>query len=132
MTQIPFSPDLLSKGYKLIIAFLFLWLAGSSQDTVKLSKLSPEFWSFISFADSTRPKTDTAEVILLVTNEHWDDAAHAMKAYSVRKWDATEVYYPIGNQLSYQTQPIGWVHDHYLDKNKKPLPKNIIVWMQKP
>lgn len=95
---------------------MFLCLASNSQD---------------------KPKTDTIEVVLLVTDEKLGNSVFAAKAYSVRKWDSRIVswfvpYDSDGTIGHDELRERGWVHDHYLDKNKKPLPKNIIVWMQKP
>ncbi len=83
-------------------------------------------------------KRDTVEVILLVTSDT-GPIAFRMEAYSVRELHNTsEGVLDAGGQMCIGTngQVIDCWHDYYqhlyyIDKNKLPLSKNIIVWQSK-
>lgn len=109
---------------KLLIILFFIPIVTSAQIDIN-------GWGY--YPDTLTGKKDTVQITLLVTNEKNTKQAYSIKAYSVRneRCCTLENLPPSQLQLAIMRIPNKkyFVHDYYLDADKKPLPKNIKVWM---
>ena len=108
---------------KLLITFLMLPFCGKAQ----ISNIYSDTSYHSSFRLVTRPQVnDTVKCIMLIADTC--NCYHGQKTTDMKEalqWEGFSYYI---HGYAYYTDLI---HIKYLDENKKPLSKNIIVWMSK-
>ncbi|MDW0189348.1 MAG: hypothetical protein QOA70_06820 [Nitrososphaeraceae archaeon] len=110
----------------LIIAIMLIGVVANAQITLITGTVS-RVWQDGTLESQdgkiTYPKQDTILSRLLVSIDDWEfnqGRCYVMSGYEVVRTSGL---------LTYPETTIEW---SYLDENKKPLPKNINVWMSKP
>lgn len=117
---------------KLLIAFLVLPFCGKAQITLGITGTAdtahkPTYFQYNgTLKMNTSYPTDTVKCIMLVCDTSLQHYNNFDCMNCIRSGYNPLVTWQIG--YSYHTDLI---HIGYLDENKKPLSKNIIVWMSK-
>lgn len=125
----------------LILVIIFIPLFGIGQDTLTTLKSVGIYNGVIQY-EKPKPIYDTIKVIMLVSDTccRWVDSissievgrssksVHWQYGYGVRKITCCGWSY---DSKGFEYQSNIYTHIEYLDADKKPLPKNIVIWQVK-